>query len=166
MVVNPMFVISIKSKDLKKYSLCVLAGVLVTIGGVYAVSATPAQVVTNLNGIVLTASTDEERIAFLSQFGWEIEEEAIEVKEIVIPTEFDDVYWQYNELQVTQNFDLTQYYGARVKLWKYEIKNYPGYEDTDGIIQANLLVLDGVVIAGDVSSIELGGFMHTFEMPD
>lgn len=160
-----MFVISVKSKSLKKYSLCALACTLITIGGVYAVNATNTQAVTNINGIVLTADSAEERIAFLSQFGWEVEEEPIGVKEIVIPTEFDETYAQYNDLQISQNMDLSAYVGARVKLWQYEIKNYPGYENTTGIIQANILVLDGVVIGGDISSIELNGFMHSFEMP-
>ncbi|MBR2893486.1 MAG: DUF4830 domain-containing protein, partial [Clostridia bacterium] len=46
--------------------------------------------------------------------------------------------------------------------WSYEIKNYPGYENTDGVIRGNILVYDGIVIGGDICSIELDGFMAGF----
>ena len=45
------------------------------------------------------------------------------------------------------------------------MKNYPGYENKDGVIRANILVYDGRVIGGDVCSVELDGFMHGFEKP-
>jgi len=35
-----------------------------------------------------------------------------------------------------------------------------------GIVQANLLVFEGRVIGGDVCSLEAGGFIHCFEMPE
>ena len=34
-----------------------------------------------------------------------------EVKEVIIPEEFDDVYSAYNEIQRSQGFDLTQFAG-------------------------------------------------------
>ena len=87
------------------------------------------------------------------------------VKEIIIPQEFDDVYNQYNIIQKQQNLDLERYKGARVKCWSYNVKNYPGYENSEGVIRANMLIFDGVVIGGDISSTELSGFMHTFDFP-
>lgn len=63
----------------------------------------------------LKASTAEERIAFLSQYGWSVEEEPLEVKEIIIPAEFDDVYEKYNAIQKEQGFDLMSYCSKRVK---------------------------------------------------
>ena len=47
-------------------------------------------------------------------------------------------------------------------MWSYDILNYPGYENTEGIIRGNILVYEGTVIGGDICSNELGGFMHTF----
>ncbi len=117
------------------------------------------------NNINMKAEKAEDRTAFFAQFGWEIKEDPIEVKEIIIPTEFDETYTEYNLIQKGQNLDLEDYRGARVKMWCYEITNYPGYEDSDGLIRGNLLIYDGVVIGGDVSSIELGGFMHGFSYP-
>ena len=83
-----------------------------------------------------------------------------------IPAEFDETYEKYNELQKQQNFNLEKYKNTRVKSWSYEILNYPGYEDGEGVIRGNLLTCNGTVIGGDVCSIELGGFMHGFCKPE
>lgn len=160
-----MFYVSVKSSSLKTVALIAAVAVLATIGGVYAVKKSKSTPVSSMNGIVYKAETAEERLSFLSQFGWEVEEEPAEVKEVVIPEEFDDVYNQYNVIQKEQKLDLEKYKGVRVKCWSYNVKNYPGYENSDGVIRANLLVYGGVVIGGDISSIELSGFMHTFDFP-
>ncbi len=160
-----MFYVSVKSSSLKTVALIAAVAIFATIGGVYAVKKSKSAPVASMNGIVYKAGTAEERLSFLSQFGWEVEEEPAEVKEVVIPEEFDDVYNQYNVIQKEQKLDLEKYKGARVKCWSYNVKNYPGYENSDGVIRANMLVLDGVVIGGDISSTELSGFMHTFDFP-
>ena len=123
--------------------------------GMYGISAAKT------GELSLKASTAEERIAFLSQYGWSVEEEPLEVKEIIIPAEFDDVYEKYNAIQKEQGFDLTAYCSKRVKKWTYKVTNYPNYEGSD-CIRATLLVFDGKVIGGDVCSVELDGFMHGF----
>lgn len=160
-----MFYVSVKSSSLKTVALIAAVAIFATIGGVYAVKKSKSAPVASMNGIVYKADTAEERLSFLSQFGWEVEEEPAEVKEVVIPEDFDDVYNQYNVIQKEQKLDLEKYKGARVKCWSYNVKNYPGYENSDGVIRANMLVLDGVVIGGDISSTELSGFMHTFDFP-
>ena len=154
-----MFVISVKKNKLQSLGIIALAAVFVTIGAVYFVSKEADKPTSNVGGIVMKAATSEERIAFFSQFGWEISEEPCEVKEVVIPTEFDDVYTKYNELQKEQKLDLEKYKGARVKLWSYEVENYPGYENSKGVIRGNIFVFNGVIIACDISSTELDGFM-------
>ncbi|MFR6299052.1 MAG: DUF4830 domain-containing protein [Acutalibacteraceae bacterium] len=116
-------------------------------------------------GAEYRAASSEDRIAYLSQFGWSVKEDPVEVCEVIIPAEFDDVYEKYNELQKEQGFDLSLYASKRVKRWTYEITNYTGYENT-GFIHANILVYDGKVIGGDVCSTELNGFMHGFAKPD
>ena len=110
------------------------------------------------------ARNSDERIAYLAQFGWSVDKDPLEVKEIIIPAEFDDVYEKYNAIQLEQGFDLSNYKLQRVKKWTYKINNYPGYENTD-CIRATLLILDGKVIGGDVCSVELDGFMHGFVNP-
>ncbi len=110
----------------------------------------------------LSAATNEERVAFLEQFGWEVKAEAVQVKDVVIPAEFSDVYKKYNEIQTAQGFDLSDYHGKQVKQYAYAVTNYPGYE---GEVRANLLVYAGNVIGGDICSLTLDGFMHGFKMP-
>ena len=156
-----MFVISLTSEKLKKYLIIALVCALTTIGGVISVSrdSTPAA---KVGGVNMRAGTAEERIAFFSQFGYEIAEDPLEVKEVIIPTEFDETYDKYNEIQKSQGLDLSKYQGKRVKMWSYAIKNYPGYETAEGTVRGNILVFDGVVIGGDISNIELDGFMVGF----
>lgn len=123
-------------------------------------STTSSAVISQIENI--NASDESERIAFLAQFGWTVQEDPYEVRELIIPEEFNDVYTNYNEIQKEQGFDLEQYQGVRVKRWTYVVTNYPGYESTE-VIHANLLVLDGKVIGGDIGSVELDGFMHGFK---
>ncbi len=160
-----MFVLSVKSDKAIKIALCFLLVFSLTIGAVISVAKHKAMPASNMGGISMRAETHEERITFFSQFGWEIDENPAEVKEVIIPEEFDETYEEYNDIQRQQNLDLEKYKGARVKIWSYNILNYPGYENTDGIIRGNILVYEGIVIGGDVCSNELGGFMHTFSLP-
>ncbi len=82
--------------------------------------------------------SNEDRISFLSGFGWTVDSEPYEVMEVVIPSEFDEVYKKYNELQEEQGYDLHDYCGKRLKRWTYQITNYPGR--TDDTIFANIYV--------------------------
>lgn len=161
-----MFVISVKSDIIKKLSLIALVLVLGVIGGVLAVSTNEVATVGNFSDVSLKASSNQERENFFRHFGWEIAEEPIEIKETVIPQEFDKTYSDYNVIQKEQGLDLEKYKGKRVKSWSYEILNYPGYENSDGAIRGNLLTYDGKIIGGDICSVELGGFMHGFCKPE
>lgn len=97
------------------------------------------------------------RIAYLSSFGWQVEEEPYEILEIVIPAEFDNVYEQYNQLQKQQGYDLTRWRGKTARRYTYRILNYPNAEAE---VFVNLIVCEDQIIAGDVSSVALNGFMH------
>lgn len=158
-----MFVFSVNSKTAK---VIILAAVGIVAGIILARVSTATGYVSNMNGIVLKASDTKERVAFLSQFGWEVSEDPLEVAEVIIPTEFDETYKAYNDIQKKQGFDLEKYKGTRVKRWTYEIKNYPGYAGNSGCIRANILVCDGNVIGGDICSVELDGFMHGFKVKE
>lgn len=156
-----MFVISLKSKHLRNIFALLVAVVLTIIGGIVYVSSTESMPVSKIGSVSMKAETPEERLNFFRQFSYIASENPVEVKEVVIPTEFDETYEEYNELQKKQGLDLTPYRGVRVKSWSYEILNYPGYENTDGLIRGNLLTYNGVVIACDICNISLDGFMET-----
>lgn len=110
-------------------------------------------------GYTLNASNRREREAFLRQFGWTVEPDPVSVCELTIPAKFDEVYEGYNRLQLSQGFDLSRLRGETVKQWRYRVTNYPGC----GNVYASLLVKDGRVVGGDISSTELSGFMHGFD---
>ena len=103
---------------------------------------------------------EEGRIAFLAQFGWTVEGEAIENERVTVPAEFDKIFAAYNELQKAQGLNLTKYRGKDVTRYTFAIKNYEGYE---GTVWANVLVHRGRVIGGDVCSADVSGFVHGFE---
>lgn len=103
--------------------------------------------------------SNEDRIAFLAQFGWEVEETPAESANVAIPAEFDKVFAAYNELQRSQGLDLSKYASRTVERYTYRVTNYEGY---DGEVLANLLVYRGRVIGGDICSAEQSGFLHGF----
>ncbi|MDP4153651.1 MAG: DUF4830 domain-containing protein [Bacillota bacterium] len=105
--------------------------------------------------------TNEDRIAFLRQYGWEVNEQPVSVQEVTIPQTFDDVYTRYNKIQQKNGLDLTKYKGCRAKRWTYAVKNYP--IDVGTQVYADILVCNDRVIGGDIATWNLNGFMHGFE---
>ncbi len=105
--------------------------------------------------------TNEDRVKFLSQFGYEVSEDPIETVEITLPEKFDKVYAGYNELQKAHGLDLSKYRRKTVMRYTYEVKNYDGYNG--GKVLANVIVYRGRVIGGDVCSADPQGFVHGFE---
>jgi len=102
--------------------------------------------------------TNEDRIRFLKQYGWEVAPEAKEILEVTIPKEFDSVYEKYNQLQIGEGLDLKKYKGKSVKRYTYLVNNY----EYNGSVYANLIVYRDRVIGGDICSARLNGFVHGF----
>lgn len=92
----------------------------------------------------ISCSKPEERKAYLKGLGYEFEEE--KSKEITIPSEFNDVYKEYNEIQKEQGFDLEKYKGKTAVIYTYKITNYKNNEN----VIADLMVCDGVLIGADL----------------
>ncbi len=165
-----MFIVSFKMKGKKLLALC-LAAAVVAAGGVaikekvrevswQTSAAAPAE--KNLKKGKLTAKTAEDRLHLIASWGWEVEPDPVEIVEVIIPQEFDDVYEDYNSLQKEQGLDLTRYRGKRCKRYSYWVKNYPGSSEE---VRINLLVYQGKVIGGDVSSTQLDGFIQGLARP-
>ena len=106
--------------------------------------------------------SNEDRVAYLAEYGWDVSPEPVSTEELLIPEEMGDTYQEYLRLQQEQGFDLTQYAGKRVKRYTYEIYNYPSGEAG---VQANLLICKNTVIGGEVLSPRLNGFLHGLAMP-
>lgn len=101
--------------------------------------------------------TSNDRIVLLQSLGWEIQNEPIEFREVLIPEEFDATYSEYNELQKAQGFDLTKYSGKHVMKYSYAVLNHPSGEND---VIATLLVYKNRLIGGDVASAKKDGFLH------
>ncbi len=157
-----MFVISMKTSKKKLLWILGVAALLVAIFLVWPKGAAQGSAKNDKTG--LKGATDTQRVAFLKSFDWEVEPQPTSVREVVIPEIFDDVYKEYNAIQLKQGFDLSKFAGQRAKRWTYSVRNYPGQEGAEGI-QANVLVCDGKIIGGDICSVALDGFMHGFTTP-
>ena len=156
-----MFVLSMHSKKIK--AAVVIAAAAVCVGTtLILVLSHGAESTGGKFPSIIKGDSAEERIAFLDSCGLAVDEEPVQVTEIIVPAEFDETYTAYNDIQLGQGFDLSDYCGKRVKRWTYMVTNYPGYGADADCIQTNLLVYDGLIIGGDVCSVELGGFMHGF----
>lgn len=157
-----MFVLSLTSGKIKKgllgFSVICVAAVIILVVLFQCGKNTPQENALSVNN---NASSIEELLVFISSFGWEVNPAPDEVREIIIPAEFDDVYKKYNEIQLSQGYDLTEYAGERAKSWTFSVVNYPGFENEE-YIKINVLTHSGKVIGGDVCSVKLDGFMHGF----
>ena len=150
----------------KQRMLCCVGAVALVLGGYLllkgAIADIEASVVFSSDLNLKEADTNAARVEFLSGLGWKTSEEPVEVREVVIPLEFDEVYRNYNLIQLDQGFDLTQYAGRKMKCYTYDILNYPNGEEN---VRVNLLVYKERLVGGDVCSLRLDGFMHGLRMP-
>lgn len=162
-----MFVFSLKANKLRKIVFIALIVIFVIAAACYlfAQGNTDNENVSK-SGINYSVSDAASKIAFISQFGWQVNEDPIEVTEVIIPEEFNETYEKYNDIQKEQGLDLSDYKGQRVKRWTYEITNYPDSDADEGVIRINLLVYKDKVIGGDVCSTEIDGFMHGFKLAE
>lgn len=93
----------------------------------------------------VSCTTAKERQDYIESLGYDTDGKESS-KQITIPSTFNDVYNQYNDIQKQQGFDLTQYKGRTVTLYTYNITNY---KNKDNII-ADLMVSDGTLIGADL----------------
>ena len=160
-----MFVYSLRASTLKFFAvICVALTALITM-----ITFIPGYDTGEL-GYIATGSereikydkikTNEDRVNFLSQFGWQVKNDPVESAEITIPSEFDKIFMGYNEMQKRQGLDLSKYKNKNVMRYTYEVTNYNG---EDGRVYANIIVYRNKVIGGDICSADVNGFIHGFE---
>lgn len=101
----------------------------------------------------------DKNIQFLKSYGWEVDKTPVEICEITIPGVFDEVYENYNILQLEAGLDLSPYCGMDAVRYTYILKNFP-YE-VNCEVRANVVTVDGEPIAGDIMTVGLGGFMYS-----
>ena len=152
-----MFVMTAKV-DFKKILiiLAAIAGVIlalvILLGGGDETASTNAPAV----------SSNDSRVKFLTDQGWEVTTSPTESGQVRIPQEQSDVYKRYNELQKSQGYDLTPYAGKTVMRYVYKINNFPGATEP---VYATLLVYKNQIIGGDVTNTAAKGAVQGFKMP-
>ncbi len=158
-----MFIYSVRASTLKFFGAVILsvAALITLICFIPTVDAESTQTFSpgekiNYSGI----KSNDDRLKFLSQFGWVAEPVPIKEETVTIPDEFDRVYTGYNDIQKKAGLDLSKYRNKEVLRYCYSITNYPDYE---GEVTATLLIYRNKVIGGDISSADATGFTHGFE---
>ncbi|MBO5883748.1 MAG: DUF4830 domain-containing protein [Clostridia bacterium] len=158
-----MFIYSLRASTLKFFAVvCVALATLITLIAFVPAYGNEGETPASKNADVDYdgIKTNEDRVKFLSQFGWEVDPAAVESIEVTIPENFDKVFTGYNEIQKRQGLDLSRYKKKNVMRYTYEVKNYEGSEDK---VYANILVYKNKVIGGDICSANVKGFIHGFE---
>ncbi len=102
-------------------------------------------------------NTTEGRAAYLKTLGWEVDPETESFRTVVVPKKLDGIMAQYNKLQLKQGYDLNSHLGESCRQYCYDITNYPGGQ---GKVVVSLYLQNGQIIAGDVHSTAVNGFMH------
>ena len=109
------------------------------------------------------ASSNDGRVKFLTDFGWDVTTSPAESSQVKIPKETSEVFERYNALQKSQGYDLSKFAGKNVMRYVYKINNYPGATEP---VYATLLVYKNEIIGGDVTDTAAKGHIRGFKMPE
>ena len=111
---------------------------------------------------VITAATNEERVAYLEALGWQVEPQPIETLDLQLPEKLEGEWDAYAKLQKGQGLPFSEFAGQAVKCYTYTVTNYP--EIPQGV-QANLYLWGDQIIGGDVIFTGQGGFQTDLAFP-
>lgn len=85
-----------------------------------------------------------ERVEFLNRQGYIVKPDPVRCEDVTVPSEFNDTYKSYVEMQQAQGLDLAEHKGDKATLFSYAVLNYPEYSEN---VFADLLVADNKLIA-------------------
>ncbi len=107
-----------------------------------------------------TSPQEDARAAFLSSFGYSVNDGPVQVQQVKIPTEPSEVFDRYNALQKSQGYDLSALAGRSVTRYVYALRDCG-----EGEWYATVLEYRGEIVGGDVACATPGGAMHGFARP-
>ena len=144
--------------DMKKIAIILAAVVGLILGAVLLLGGNEdAQ-----TGGQASLATNDGRVKFLTDHGWDVTTSPTETSRVKIPTESSEVFDRYNALQKSQGYDLSKFAGKTVMRYVYKINNYPGATEP---VYATLLIHKNQVIGGDVTNTAAKGRIHGLKMP-
>ena len=152
-----MFVMTAKVN--KKKIFLILGAALALIGILIALLGGKDSVSTLASG---TVSGNDDRVQFLTSFGWEVATSPVESGQVRIPEDTSQVFERYNALQKTMGYDLSEFAGKTVMRYVYKVKNYPG---ATADVYATLLISNNQVIGGDITDTAAQGKVQGFTKP-
>lgn len=129
----------------------VLALILLLGGGKAAETGAPA------------LNSNDGRVKFLEDLGWQVTTTPVESSQVRIPEAGSQVFTRYNQLQLSQGYDLSQFAGKKVMRYVYKINNFPGATEP---VYATLLIYKNQVIGGDVTDSAPGGQIRALKMSE
>ena len=153
-----MFVMTAKV-DIKKIAVILGGAVVLILGLILLFGGEPDTQTTAAPSI----TTNEGRVKFLTDFGWDVVVSPVETSQVKIPAQDSNIFDRYNALQKSQGYDLSNYAGKKVMRYVYLIKNYPGATDP---VYATLLIYKDQVIGGDVTNTSAKGVIQGFRMAE
>ena len=106
-------------------------------------------------------STTEGRQDFLRELGWEIDAATEDIRTVQLPQTLEGTMAEYNAMQEKQGYDLKQHLGEQCQQVTYLVTNYP---DDSQTVLVTLYIQGNRVIAGDIHSTALNGFLHGLKM--
>lgn len=157
-----MFFVCMKRKTVLYWTLGVLGTIMLclgvmALGKIEPVNATKDEKVSDLSDIIVK----------IGEYGYQVDKSPAEIEQVNIPEKFNDVYKNYNEMQKCQGFDLEKYKGKIAKRYCFKITNYKDVVKDNKCnfdeVYINILVCKNKIIAGEVFSKNIDGFMHTFD---
>lgn len=158
-----MFIFTTKfNKKKAVIAVLILAAILI---GIILIAGSIDRAKSNANetaALSAVVKNNDQRVKFLHSLGWEVDNKVLEEQKVVIPRDFSDVYKKYNEIQIAQGFDLQKFGGIEATRYTYKVLNHP---DATGNVVADIIIYRNEVIAGDVQSNALDGFMTGLRYP-
>ena len=144
--------------DLKKILAILGIVALLIIGGIWLLGDSGSDTVTTA---AFSAANNDQRVKFLTDFGWDVTTTPAETSQVHIPEETTEAFDRYCMLQKSNGFDLAAYAGKNVMRYVYRINNYPGATEP---VYATLLVYKNRIIGGDITDTAAKGQIRGFQM--
>ncbi len=151
-----MFIYSVRASTIRFFSVIALTLIVLTALLIVGSNTRDSVFASSDTVDFSNVKTNEDRLAFISQFGINAKEAPTETEDFRVPESFDKVIAGYNEIQKKQGLDLSKYKNKRVTRYTYEASGYEGSSDT---VFVNLIIYRNTVIACDVSSTDPNGFV-------
>lgn len=143
----------------KRKLLIAAAAILAAIAGLIFLGGGSDAAPTASMSTAPAGDTNDARVKFLTDLGWDVTTSPAESGEVKIPKGSDEVFDRYNELQKSQGYDLSKYAGKKVMRYVYQVNNFPNAKEP---VYATLLIYKDRIIGGDITDTTPGGRVQGF----